>query len=667
MTTVDARAAARSRWARQTRGWQSPWLMPRIAIKDLRHEWVLTSTLVLAIGAVVAPLLLLLGLKYGVVEYQLTRLIENPSFREITPLKGEEIPPERIEEWRARDDVAFVTPGIALGASSVLVRGAGPELRMDVLPSLPGDPLLIENGAAAPAEGEVVLSFQAAQALIAAGSEEKDAAAESAENAAGNAAPAPAITPATLRADLVGREITVIVGRRNSGRREVAEVPLAVAGVADPRADPLDRIYAHFSLVEGIETYRSFLTSSPMGGAVEAPEAPLSFDSYLALAPEPVDSEIRRRLTNRTGVSAVQDITDFGALFGGESRLTPIEPGRALRLSAAEAALTPSNESAIRGRLRGAGAIRIPYVAPFAVSLEVDGAQKTLQAIGEPEASLMDAMGLTPLLIATGTGASDADGEPAIPVAAPESAGLPAGARSVMTVQRGGYALTLPVRVIATTPDDRLRLPVEVAAQLRTGAERRVFFDGASGTLRLDKQGYRGFRLYARSIYDVAALNQFFRAQGIEVVTQEGPIQQVAEMDRALTRLFLLVAVVGVTGAIAAMAASLIASVERKRAEIGMMRLLGFSRTAIFIFPIAQAAVVAFFATAFAVASFLALSEVINRVFAADLPLGERLCYLPANHLAWTFAITIAIAIASALLASQRATRIDPADAIRQE
>ena len=39
--------------------------MLRLAIADFRHEWVLNTCMILALGAVIAPLLLLMGLKYG--------------------------------------------------------------------------------------------------------------------------------------------------------------------------------------------------------------------------------------------------------------------------------------------------------------------------------------------------------------------------------------------------------------------------------------------------------------------------------------------------------------------------------------------------------------------------------------------------------------------------
>ena len=54
-------------------------------------------------------------------------------------------------------------------------------------------------------------------------------------------------------------------------------------------------------------------------------------------------------------------------------------------------------------------------------------------------------------------------------------------------------------------------------------------------------------------------------------------------------------------------------------------------------------------------------------VFAADLELGQKICRLPAGHMAAAFAMTAAGAILSALAAAWRATHVEPAEAIRVE
>jgi putative ABC transport system permease protein len=55
--------------------------IPFLATAHLLHEWVLTLCLVLALAAVLAPLLVLFGLKHGTIHTLRERLVEDPVFR----------------------------------------------------------------------------------------------------------------------------------------------------------------------------------------------------------------------------------------------------------------------------------------------------------------------------------------------------------------------------------------------------------------------------------------------------------------------------------------------------------------------------------------------------------------------------------------------------------
>ena len=78
--------------------------------------------------------------------------------------------------------------------------------------------------------------------------------------------------------------------------------------------------------------------------------------------------------------------------------------------------------------------------------------------------------------------------------------------------------------------------------------------------------------------------------EGLDINAHVQEINRVQVLDRGLTRLFWLVAVVGMVGGFAALVASLYAAVERKRRDLGVIRLMGLSRYQVFGFPIYQSA-----------------------------------------------------------------------------
>ena len=68
-----------------------------------------------------------------------------------------------------------------------------------------------------------------------------------------------------------------------------------------------------------------------------------------------------------------------------------------------------------------------------------------------------------------------------------------------------------------------------------------------------------------------------------------------------------------------------------------------------------------------ALAFFGSLAKIINTLFAAHLRPGESFCRLPWQELTSALAATLAVAALAAVLAAWRVSRIEPAEALRDE
>src|SRR5690606_7455771 len=97
-------------------------LVGRLALDDYRHEWVLSGCSVLALAAVLSPLLVLFGLRYGIIANLRDPLIESPRDRVVTPVTSGRYTPERFEIMRARADVEFLVPRTRSLAASIRLR-----------------------------------------------------------------------------------------------------------------------------------------------------------------------------------------------------------------------------------------------------------------------------------------------------------------------------------------------------------------------------------------------------------------------------------------------------------------------------------------------------------------------------------------------------------------
>lgn len=140
--------------------------------------------------------------------------------------------------------------------------------------------------------------------------------------------------------------------------------------------------------------------------------------------------------------------------------------------------------------------------------------------------------------------------------------------------------------------------------------------------LLLSRGGYAGFRLYARTIDQVEPVQKLLEDQGITVHTEK------ERLDKYTTLIFWLIAAVGVIGGISALTASLYASVERKKREMNMLRLLGLLKREIVLFPVFQGLLLSSGGLVLAGLVFILVAAVINRLFSAHLRTAESLCTL---------------------------------------
>jgi len=177
---------------------------------------------------------------------------------------------------------------------------------------------------------------------------------------------------------------------------------------------------------------------------------------------------------------------------------------------------------------------------------------------------------------------------------------------------------------------------------------------------------FPGFRLYARSIYDVAALRDSLTAEGMDVRTQAGDIDRVQSMERNLTAVFWTIAVIGLLGFSFSLGASLWANVDRKRRELSVLRLVGFRTGDIVWFPVLQALFTALLGWGVASLVYLGVEQSINRMLASQLQQGQSVCLLLPEHFMVAVVFTVGSAVVAAGLGGFRAARIEPSDGLRE-
>ncbi|MBM9536202.1 FtsX-like permease family protein [Desulfobulbus alkaliphilus] len=598
-------------------------LILRLAFKDLRHDWLLSICLVLAISSIIAPLLILFGLKFGTIETLRSRLIEDPKNREIRPIVTRSYPREWFENLEESiPGVSFIVP-MTRQISTTLTAintSAGVREQLSLMATADGDPLLLENGVAVPEDGECVLTEVAARGLEAS----------------------------------VGEIITFETRRIIQGRSESGMLTLRVAGILEERASSLKTAFVSLDVVEAVEDFKDGRAVPTYGWSGELPVAYPVFDGTLVYTPEPLTRLEEVMLINNTGFGRVDKIE--GPLAGQLLGYTPHPEWSVYQVTVLSRAVTDESLQAVRNRLRGKGAVVIPWIEPLPVTLTT--ATKTFSA---HLAALTDAATLVapvPPAIASLEGQV---------ILVPESAGLEPGEASLLLAV-GDRTLTLPVTLIINGQGEGLvHGSASLAGTLNLLRYRDLRYDTQSASLLLSRQGYAGFRLYATTIDEVAAVQEQLEAEGITVHTARERIGEVRRLDTYMSLIFWLIAAVGVVGGISALTASLYASVERKKKELNMLRLLGLLKREIIQFPVYQGLLLSGGGLLLAGGVFLLVAGVINHLFREHLRATESLCTLSGFHFAVLVVGVFALSTLAATFAALRVTRLDPAEALRDE
>jgi putative ABC transport system permease protein len=623
----------------------------KLSFSDLYHEWKLSVCLIFAIAGVIAPLLLLFGLKYGTFTTLRIRLVEDPKNREIIPLSTIEYREKWFQEVAARPDVAFLLPKTREIAVIIYVQLAvyakeGISLKsklagltkLDAVPTGPGDTLLLENGAKIPGEGQCVLTRLASETIGA----------------------------------KRGDRLECIIDRKRFKKHESVSFFLDVIDVLPDRAGAEKTIFIPLFLVDAIETYRDGGAVPRYGWPGDLDRVNPTFDGFTLVFKNPLPLQQQLSLTATTGLRHIREIrADEAFDIIGLSLPNHLHSYLLYNL---RDSVGFESLNAVASKLKGQNAILIPYVNPLKVMISgktgardrqitLSGywaSKETLKMLGHPSLPAFEPL------------RQRQNAEQLLKIVLPAHSGVTdLGKMLNITVGDGNRSLSFPVRVTAEIKGiQNAFVPAELGGIINTFLKQkksRLFFDKTQKEFLLDSHDYVGFRMYARSIDDVEPLRSFLTNQGIDVLTKAYEIERVRSVDHGLTRIFWLVAVVGISGCLATLAASFASSVERKRRDLGIMRLMGISGWLIFQVPVSQALIIGTSGFVVALSAFFVISRVINQIFGENLSSEGQMCILEPMHFGIAFLGTLAIVLFSSFFAAWQATRIDPADVIRDE
>lgn len=198
-------------------------LLPaKLAYRDLLHDRKVSLCVIASLAAVIAPLLLLFSLKFGIISHMQDELAHNPRNLEIRLNGNGHLDAAWFRWLNAQPEVQFAIPLTrSLNTTAVLKTDSShfvPEA--ELIPTKAGDPLL--KNQPVPDDSSLLLSSKAAEALNAA----------------------------------AGGRVELILTRRKDGQNQRAIAALRVAAVLPESAYPRPAAFITLPVLEAAEDYR---------------------------------------------------------------------------------------------------------------------------------------------------------------------------------------------------------------------------------------------------------------------------------------------------------------------------------------------------------------------------------------------------------------------------
>ena len=200
----------------------------------------------------------------------------------------------------------------------------------------------------------------------------------------------------------------------------------------------------------------------------------------------------------------------------------------------------------------------------------------------------------------------------------------------------------------------------------RDGQRRSLTNADLNAEMASSRTHFANARVYAADLDAEAGLAAAMRADGIEIRTQSEKIQLVRAFDDTLSFVFHVIAVIGSLGCTRALGGALRVNVDRKRRDLALLRLFGFRNATVVMVPLTQSLAIASGGFLLAYGAYLTGAITFNQVLGANLADRGYVCHLEGPDLLTAALVTLFIALAAAVAGGYHASRIEPAESLRE-
>lgn len=265
----------------------------RLSFRDYTHEWRMSGCFIFSLAAVLAPLMILFGLKFGMVSSMVTQLIENPVNREIRSIGSGHYKQQWFDQFRDRNDVEFIIPKTRALAATMQLKSETAKriLTVELLATARRDPLLA-NLAKTPWDYyQIILSQSAAKKLNLS----------------------------------KGDQIDASLARQFQGKRERVHLKVNVIDIADAAVASRSVAFVHLDLLLATEQFKDGRAVPDLGWHGDViNEASRSYPSFRLYAASIYDVATLVKVLEEQGVRVKANVAEIATVQSIDQNLSII-------------------------------------------------------------------------------------------------------------------------------------------------------------------------------------------------------------------------------------------------------------------------------------------------------------------------------------------------------
>ncbi|MCP4217005.1 MAG: ABC transporter permease [bacterium] len=579
--------------------------------------------MVFALGAVFAPLFILLGLQEGIVGNMIDRLKSDSESRLVTPKfpLRTSLDDGWLQSLERRSEVVITSP-----TSHLLLDIEGIGEPVNAIPTIPEDPLLTENGISLKGyDRPIVISNRFAQHA----------------------------------GKTMGDNLTVILVR-HIGQEEKVPVQFRVVKILPITASADVKVWLPLPIFRWFYKWRKGQAVPQLGLTGKGNSLIPEYDGIQTLLKtEPSDGDYRRMIAGKISFSQPPQPCEIAAW--------DIPPNHQARL------WKPINSRVFKADFRplvnrhhelGYAVDAVPFLDEFEVTLRTGDRTVQMFLTILPDTPKSDSLSTNP------------KGTQHVWIA--RAQGFIADTAGELSFDSGdeGRDIHIPVRL---NPSRALKagyiaVAREFAGKMNAARNQEASYDSVTGEFSPLDEDMRFFRAYTRSIDELEALVEFVRQEGGRRASDalREPSSKVEEV-RNIHRLagymeqlyFLIVIISGISG-IFAIAANVYAGVHRKRRDLAYLALLGVNRGALFLFPYLKSVVLITGGIFLALIAYAVFGHFSDQLFAHVIGDAESLTRLTMQNISVLLAGIYAAGSLASFFAAIKIMRIEPGEYIRE-